>query len=46
MTVHLQPCTASGKNLGEDDYVPEPSMLLKKPFHFKVTFLQIVLYKY
>ena len=37
MVINVAPCTESGKALDEDMFIEEPSELLGKPFHFKVS---------
>ena len=35
--VNITPCNQAGKTLDEDSFVDEPSELLGKPYHFKVS---------
>ncbi|ELT99958.1 hypothetical protein CAPTEDRAFT_223727 [Capitella teleta] len=37
ISVHVAPCTQTGKPLDEDYFVDNPSELLGKPYHFKVS---------
>jgi len=37
LVVNVTPCTQTGKALDEDNFVENPSELLDKPYHFKVT---------
>ncbi|XP_031552052.1 kinesin-like protein KIF28P [Actinia tenebrosa] len=37
LVVNVTPCTQTGKPLDEDNFVENPSELLDKPYHFKVT---------
>lgn len=36
--VSVTPCNQNGKALDEDYFVDDPSELLRKPYHFKVSF--------
>jgi kinesin family member 1 len=36
LNVHVAPCSAAGRPLGEEHYIDDPRDLLDGPYHFKV----------